>query len=397
MKKIFIAIYILTFFFQISAYASNSIDFIYINGSNNNNTKMYNWFLHGINRFHPELKKNIEKNAYMCEHFLKNGKYIIDEKPSNFFWGYKSQADLMFMREKADQLRSVSPVVAFLVRNTIANIMHDAIWVQKTHNMLPILQDLDKQIKRDIKQDKKVVLLGYSAGSFITVEYLFNKMPYINIAEFFKEVDINQNLRAMIKNNPRKDTCLMAFVGSNLTEVVPPLNKIVVNRNEKEFVDAYMNMDLFTAKYCVPDDYVVGVINYASPLPLFYSDMADKNLGTFKYNHLLYKYLIEHDFFFLTVNFADDPLGFPNGVNYTNDEIKKLANIDFEKQQGFFYDYSRTLSLRTFASAHTSYWKAKNRFSKAIVKGYVEGRRLQYDEEYQLKAKKSFFNQNKLK
>lgn len=87
MKKIFIAIYILTFFFQISAYASNSIDFIYINGSNNNNTKMYNWFLHGINRFHPELKKNIEKNAYMCEHFLKNGKYIIDEKPSNFFLG----------------------------------------------------------------------------------------------------------------------------------------------------------------------------------------------------------------------------------------------------------------------------------------------------------------------
>ena len=89
----------------------------------------------------------------------------------------------MFMREKANSLRSISPFIAYWVRNTIADIMHDAIWVQKNHNMIPIIQELDTQIKSDLKQGKKVVLLGYSAGTFITMEYLFNKAPYIDIKE----------------------------------------------------------------------------------------------------------------------------------------------------------------------------------------------------------------------
>ena len=102
----------------------------------------------------------------------------------------------------------------------------------------------------------------------------------------------------------------------------------------------------------------------------------------------MYKYLIERDFFFLTVNYADDPLGFPNGVNYTNDEIQKMTNMTFSNEEGFFYDYSRTLSWRTFAGAHTSYWKTRKRFSKAITKGYKEGYRFQFDEEYQQKMLK---------
>ncbi len=30
-------------------------------------------------------------------------------------------------------------------------------------------------------------------------------------------------------------------------------------------------------KYCAPDGYVRGVVNFASPIPLFYSDLADPN------------------------------------------------------------------------------------------------------------------------
>ncbi|MBR1680632.1 hypothetical protein IJ707_02460, partial [bacterium] len=355
------------------------IYFIYINGSNNNNAKMHDWFLNGIKKFHPELKKQLEKNCYTYEYMLKNGEYNILPKPSNFFWGYKSKQDLMFMKEKAGLLRSISPVIAYFVRNTIADIMHDAIWVQKSKNMIPLVEELDSQVKEDYKKGNKVVLLGYSAGSFISLEYLFTKMPYINIAEFFEKENLDKDLTEMIEKNQRKDTCLMAFVGSNLTNA-NPLGQITVNTNREEFKEAYMNMDEFTDKYCVPDDTVIGVINYASPIPLFYSDMADKKFGTFKFMHLMYNYLIEHDFFFLTVNYADDPLGFPNGVNYTNEEIKNLTNMEFEQELGFFYDYSRALSWRTFAGAHTSYWATKKHFSKSIVKAYKEGRELQYGE-----------------
>lgn len=381
-------------FMQNSCFAATPVDFIYINGSNNNNQKMHDWFIKGIQKFHPELKKQIEKNEYTRMHLLENGKYTIEEKPSNFFWGYKSQDDLMFMKEKVDLLRATSPTIAFFVRNTIAEIMHDAIWVQKTRNMIPIVQDLDKQVKESINQGKKVILLGYSAGSFITLEYLINKMPYINLAEYFENETLDDDLAQMMTENPRKDTCLMAFVGSNLTNATP-LGKITVNKNKEEFKEAYMNMDSFTDLYCVPDDMVLGVINYASPIPLFYSDITDKNLGAYKYNHLMYNYLIERDFFFLTVNYADDPLGFPNGVNYTNSEIKHLTKMDFEQELGFFYDYSRKSSLRTFMGAHTAYWNTKKRFSKAIVQAFTEGRRYQYDKEFQENAKNSILNPNK--
>ncbi len=376
MKKI-LTILILIFSLQNICLAQTNIDFIYINGSNNNNDKMHNWFLQGIKKFHPELKKQLEKNCYTYEYMLKNGEYNILPEPSNFFWGYKSKQDLMFLKEKAGLLRSISPIIAYFVRNTIADIMHDAIWVQKSKNMIPLLEELDKQVKKDYQIGNKVVLLGYSAGSFISLEYLFTKIPYINIAKFFEQENLDKDLIQMIKENKRQDTCLMAFVGSNLTNATP-LGQITINTNKEEFKDAYINMDDYTNKYCVPDNEIIGVINYASPIPLFYSDIADKNFGTFKFLHLMYTYLIEHDFFFLTVNYADDPLGFPNGVNYTNGEIKNLTNMEFEQEQGFFYDYSRALSWRTFAGAHTSYWNTKKRFSKAIIKAYKEGREFQY-------------------
>lgn len=376
MKK-FVTLLFFIVFIQNVCFATTNVSFVYINGSNNNNEKMHKWFVKGIDKFHPVLKKRMEHDKYVSKHFLKDNDLIIEENPSIFFWGYKSQTDLMFMKEKANLLRSVSPLIAYFVRNTIAEMLHDAIWVQKSHNMISIIQDLDKQIKQKSKEGKKVVLFGYSAGSFITMEYLFNKMPYINLSEYFNNVNLDKDLVQMINENPRKDTCLMAFVASNLTNA-SPLGKIIVNKNKKEFKSAYMNMDRFTDKYCAPQDTILGVVNYASPIPLFYSDMADENLGAQKFNHMMFKYLIEQDFFFLTVNYADDPLGFPNGVNYTNEQIKNITKLEYDQEKGFFYDYSKALSWRTFVGAHTSYWKTKKHFSKAIIKAYKEGREFQY-------------------
>ncbi len=376
MKK-FVTLLFFIVFIQNVCFATTNVSFVYINGSNNNNEKMHKWFVKGIDKFHPVLKKRMEHDKYVSKHFLKDNDLIIEENPSIFFWGYKSQTDLMFMKEKANLLRSVSPLIAYFVRNTIAEMLHDAIWVQKSHNMISIIQDLDKQIKQKSKEGKKVVLFGYSAGSFITMEYLFNKMPYINLSEYFNNANLDKDLAQMINENPRKDTCLMAFVGSNLTNA-SPLGKIIVNKNKKEFKSAYMNMDRFTDKYCAPQDTILGVVNYASPIPLFYSDMADENLGAQKFNHMMFKYLIEQDFFFLTVNYADDPLGFPNGVNYTNEQIKNITKLEYDQEKGFFYDYSKALSWRTFVGAHTSYWKTKKHFSKAIIKAYKEGREFQY-------------------
>ena len=221
----------------------------------------------------------------------------------------------------------------------------------------------------------------------LTLVEKLTKMPYLNIEEYLIDKGIDDDLLKFVRKNPRKNACLLSIVGSDVLDY-SALGTTFINKNKEEFKRGYLKIDEFTDKYCAPEGSIIGVINYASPIPLFYSDMADKNLESSKLTHLMYKYLIERDFFFLTVNYADDPLGFPNGVNYTNEEIQKMTNLKFSNEEGFFYDYSRALSWRTFAGAHTSYWKTRKRFSKAITKGYQEGYRFQFDEKYQQKMVK---------
>lgn len=70
-------------------------------------------------------------------------------------------------------------------------------------------------------------------------------------------------------------------------------------------------MDIATEKVCSPKGAVRGVVNFASPLVLFYSDLADSDYELTYYNKLMLKYIMENGLFMLTVNFREDPLGFP--------------------------------------------------------------------------------------
>ncbi len=55
MKKILLTIFLLIS--VNSVFASNELSFIYINGSNNNDEKMKNWYETGVRKLHPVLKK----------------------------------------------------------------------------------------------------------------------------------------------------------------------------------------------------------------------------------------------------------------------------------------------------------------------------------------------------
>ena len=62
--------------------------------------------------------------------------------------------------------------------------MHDAIWVQKSHHMQPIVQNLNEKIKKEQESGLSVILYGYSAGTFITYEYLFNTLNFSTQLKF---------------------------------------------------------------------------------------------------------------------------------------------------------------------------------------------------------------------
>ena len=89
------------------------------------------------------------------------------------------------------------------------------------------------------------------------------------------------------------------------------------------------------------------------------------------------------DLYFLTVNFREDPLGFPSGRNLTAKQYEQVLNVTLDNPTGVIYDNSSVWSKRSAFIAHTSYWSARNVFAKAVVKSFVDGTKFQYNEEYQ--------------
>lgn len=371
MKKILLLIF-LFFAIQLNCFANNEISFIYINGSNNNDTKMKNWYENGVKKLHPYMKNAFEDNDLTYKYFLNDGEYSINPNPIIFFWGDKSYKDLAFVESDLAISKGFSPWAAYTVRAMITHFLHDAIWVQKYHNMLPILDDLHKQVQAEAKKGNKVVLYGYSAGSFVTYEYLLTRLPFINIAEFFNKVGATKEQKEFIKQHPVNDSCMKAL-GNDLA-VFSAAGNIIPNDTDIEtFKKDYLRLNDLTKEVCVPDNSIKGIINFASPLVLFYSDLSDPNFELTYFNRLLVKYLIENDMFWITVNYREDPLGFPCGRNLTIAEMEKYANIDIEPHAGFIHDQSNTKGRRMVFVAHTSYWGTRKNFSKAVAKAYLNG------------------------
>ena len=374
-------------------FAQTNVSFVYINGSNNNDAKMRNCYVNGVEKLHPVMKKKFEKNKEIKKVFLNKTKYQINEKPVIFFWGDKSKRDLEFVQEQLDITKAFSPTIAYKVRSMLTAYLHDAIWVQKTHNMLPILDDLNETVKQEAAKGNKVVLYGYSAGTFITYEYMFNKLPYINAENLFNTIDVSEEVRTFVKTHPVENTCISALSKANIGMVSDSGHLVLKNFDDNSIEQNYLNLQEATKTACAPKDTFKGVVNFASPLVLFYSDLADSDYELTYYNRLMLKYIIENGLFFITVNYREDPLGFPSSKNLTIAEMEKLEDIKIENPTGFVYDNSNVWSKRSVLFAHTSYWSAKRTFANAVVKAFSNGYRLQYDEKFQQKV----LNNNKKK
>lgn len=392
MKKIILGLALLLTINTVQA--EENLSFIYINGSNNNDLKMKTWYENGVKKLHPVLRKKFLNNNDIKNAALKLGGINIKEEPVIFFWGYNSKNELEYVKSQLEISKMVSSSGAYIVRNLITQFMHDAIWVQKTHNMLPILDDLNNKVIEETQNGNTVILYGYSAGTFVTYEYMFNKLRYINLEGLFKAIGKDEDFLSFIRENPRKDTCISAlsFDNGGIGEL-SSTGHLILNPNIQNLKENYLKMDEATEKYCAPQNKVRGIVNFASPLPLFYSDVSNKDYKLNYYNKYMLKYIIENGMFMLTINFKEDPLGFPSNSNMTINDIEKRINLSIENPTGTIYDNSGVWSKRMFPFAHTSYWTARSAFSNAIVKSFINGYKFQYNEDYQHKI----LNSNKKK
>lgn len=388
MKKILLTLCALLLVQTAVSAQSTNLTFMYINGSNNNDTKMKDWYIKGVNKLHPVMKKNFEKDETI-KNWSKENQLIINSEPQIFFWGYNSKTDLDFVKDRINISKAFSSTLAYEIRSLLTQFLHDAIWVQKTHNMLPILDELNDRVKEQADKGQNIILYGYSAGSFVTYQYLMYKLPYINLEKLFQALNADEETLKFIHDNPQNDTCLSALsYNKGNIGAITNTGHLVLNQNNEKLKENYLNINQATEKYCAPKGYVRGVVNFASPVPLFYSDMADPNYDLNFYNKYLTKYIYENGIYFLTVNFKEDPLGFPSSRNLTVAQLEELLNLKIENPTGVIFDNSSVWSKRSALFAHTSYWSARNTFAKSVVKSFVNGTKFQYDKEYQNKVLK---------
>lgn len=382
MKKFCLVIF-LFFVLQLNAFAKTGISFIYINGSNIKDEKIKKWYLKGVQKFHPYMKNAFEKDPLTRKCLLKDGKYFIKETPVIFSWGDKDHNNSTGINNKSNLSRGLVTWFACKVRSTAKNVLHDIIWVQDYSNMNLVLDKLHETVKAEIQKGNKIVLYGYSSGSFITYDYLLKRTPYINVATLFNSVNVSKEQRDFVSQHPMKNTCVSAL--EKELAVFSADGHIIIDNDFNSFKENYANLNEETCMVCVPENTVLGIVNIASPLVLFNSDVSDPNYKLTYYNRLLYKYILEDNMFWLTVNYREDALSFPSGRNLTIGEIEDIINLSIEPCTGFIYDQSDTRG-GLFAITHLHYLSKTKTLSKKVVKAYEDGYKNQYNDKFKQKT-----------
>ena len=381
MKKIFILLLLLLFCGINSTNAVENpteVTFIYINGSNNlaykNRLKFKVAFIEDVQKLHPQIKKRFENDETIQSVFLKNGKYTINPEPIAFYWGDKSLNVVETLDRDLKAASKYSPKIAHQARSIFAHCLHDAVWVQKDQNMKSVLDDLHKVINTELTKGNKVVLLGYSAGSFVTYQYYLNKSDSI-IPEKLILKEYGDSYKNIISNTKVNPTCFDALIDADLIKYNPETGKYSPIKDLDLFNRNFTNLDSYTEKACFKGGDIKGIVGFASPARLFYSDFINDKTNLNNRSRIMAKSIIENDVFYLTVNYSNDPFGFSNSENFTLKSLQQISpiKINDENAKGFIYNKSNNYVPRTFITAHLAYWQTPKRFAKAIVKAFNEG------------------------
>lgn len=354
-----------------ATFAKDEVTFLYLNGSMTNSEKEIEWFYSGTNKFHSLLKKVLEEDPLAANKMLWG--YRISNDPVHVYWGQMSKEAMERLGRKMGDLDFKKPIVAQFVRKYLVSYIHDALWVSKFPHLIPVLDMVHKKVIEEYEKGNKVILLGYSAGSFVTYQYFLNKLPIISNADLavIGENKNNKEYEKIVFKVKPQPTCIDAIYRGEIMSY-DILGDVLLEPGVENFKKSILKLDEYTKMYCAPKDVVIGAINYGSPLMLFFSELGYPiGPALDETNALIYKYINENNLFWLTINYTDDPFGFPMGKYAHLEKIKTETQICSGQREGVFYDVSDISSHRTFLFAHNSYWN--KRFAKNILKAYKKG------------------------
>lgn len=355
------------------------IDVIYIHGANQERTGGSEGFKESISKMNKDLIKNFNKSKFIKNSLLKNA--YINETPQMLYWSDRLKVNKNYIEDSLIKAKKTSNLIHQYVRILISEQVHDAVWLQKHKNMIPIIKELHNKVMANYKKGEKTILVGFSAGSFITIDYMLAKSRILNIQELLTQSKgkwgITDKDIALAKKYVKENACMASAINSNFLYINDSEN-IYINSNQTQRAEAIKKIQQESKTSCVPDDAILGVINFGSPFVVFYSEMADENTIQHYVARKTIQKLVENNKFYLTVNYSQDPIAMPL-PDYTFEDLtqsKYFQNI--KNGNGFMYDTivrGGSYSL----NPHFNYWSTTNKYTKAIAKSYEKGYKYFYN------------------
>lgn len=359
--------------------SAKPVDIIYIHGA----YETRDAFNKSVRNVHDDMVKQIQNDPLMHKKLLDNGEKKIGEKEIIFFWADQTEENLKMLDKALAYVKNVGSIIAQFGRETLSHLLHDAIWISKPVNYTPLLNDLNTIVKNEYATGNQIILYGYSAGSLLASEYLTQKMPIIDINDI-KNVDDNSYVGKYFANTIKKQqfkpTCLDALEESKILFYTAN-DEFVANPDIAYLKKEFPRLDVYTDKYCSPQNAVKGIVVFGAPLTIFESSAAKEGSSSNMLLQLAIKYLVENDVFFLVVNYENDFIGMPLAAKPTLKDLQNSKNLGtITPNDGFLYDASGVKCRTNIFSSHMAYWSNGKRFAKSIVKAYNDGYKFFYSE-----------------
>ena len=351
---------------------AKQIDIIYIHGAYETKEA----FDKSVNNVHGAMVKQFSSDPLMYKKLLDNGNKKIGEEPVIFFWADKTTESLKVIDKALAYAKNFSSKIAQFGRETLSHTLHDAIWISKSSNSRELLNNLNNYVKTESEKGQEVILYGYSAGSLLTVQYMTNRLPILDLNELYNDNDTSYTgkyLANLVKTTKFEPTCLDALKESKLIFYTDN-DEFVANPNTEYLKNTLPQLNSYTEKFCAPKNTVKGFVVFGAPLTTFDSGISKSGSAENTLSQLVMKHLVENDMFFLTVNYANDFIGMPLPGIPTLDSLKEKDLLsDIDPKGGFIYDDSKVKNHTLFFSAHLAYWSSGKKFAKSIVNAYNAG------------------------
>lgn len=371
--------------FSISSDAK-PVSIIYIHGAYENKDNFYK----SVRNVHDDMIEQIEKDPMMYGRVLDNGKKKIAEDEIVFFWADKTEKNVKSVDKALSYVKHVGTKVAQFGRETLSHTLHDAVWISKSSNAVPLLNNLNEIVKNEYKKGNTVILYGYSAGSLLASQYLTQKMPVINLNEMNHQSDnsyTGKYFRSVVKSRKFQPTCLDALKESKILFYTDSDN-FVTNPDVSFLKRELPKLDTYTEQYCAPQEAVEGFVIFGTPLTTFDSGASQEGSSENTLFQYAMKYIVEHDIFFLALNYENDFIGMPLPEKPSLMSLKNsVITKDVSANGGFIYDASGIKCKKGIAASHLAYWDNGKKFARHIVDSYNKGYKYFYSQEINVKSK----------